>query len=188
MRKAEATQARIERAAVGLFAAHGVDQTTTRELAEAAGIAEGTIYRHYDSKDELIGRIFMRHYRALAEDLEALRRADPEPRRALSAMIARFCALYESEPDLFRFLFFVQHGQLEKVSPEAPSPVRVIRATLAEAMAEGAIPARDPELSTALVLGAVTQPAVFRIYGRLGRPLTALAGDIADACWRLLAT
>ena len=42
------TKARIERAAVILFAEHGVDGVSTKQIAKAAGISEGAIYRHFD--------------------------------------------------------------------------------------------------------------------------------------------
>lgn len=186
MRKSDHTRSRIERTALALFAEKGVDQTTTRDIALGAEIAEGTIYRHFTSKEELIAGIFARHYGALAEDLEALQAVERKIEAKLTAMIRRFCGLFESDPDLFRFLFFVQHGQLEKLPKDSANPVRVIREVLATAMRSGEIPERNPDLAAAWVLGAALQPAVFRIYGRLDRPLTELCDETADACGRML--
>ena len=53
MGKAEETKARVERAALTLFVARGVAETTTKEIAMAASIAEGTIYRYFPSKEQL---------------------------------------------------------------------------------------------------------------------------------------
>jgi len=41
-------------AAVALFARQGVAQTTTREIAAAAGTTERTLFKHYGSKDGLV--------------------------------------------------------------------------------------------------------------------------------------
>jgi len=41
------TRNRILQAAQKLFASQGFDGTTTRDLAKLAGIAEGTMFRHF---------------------------------------------------------------------------------------------------------------------------------------------
>src|SRR5690348_17637373 len=43
----------ILRAATQLFSVQGFDGTTTREIAEAAGVNEAIIFRHFASKEEL---------------------------------------------------------------------------------------------------------------------------------------
>ena len=48
------TRERIVEAARSLFAEKGFDRTTTAEIAREAGISEGTIYRHFKSKKELL--------------------------------------------------------------------------------------------------------------------------------------
>src|SRR5687768_135968 len=50
---AEARRSAIVEATVPLLLAHGVG-VTTRQIAEAAGIAEGTIFRVFPDKDSLI--------------------------------------------------------------------------------------------------------------------------------------
>ena len=69
MGKAEDTKARLERAALTLFVARGVAETTTKEIAMAASVAEGTIYRYFPSKEQLALDLFLHHHRALAEAL-----------------------------------------------------------------------------------------------------------------------
>lgn len=186
MKKAERTKAKIERTALKLFAEKGVDQTTTKDLALGAEIAEGTIYRHFESKEALIQHMFAVNYLPLAAELDALQQGQSGLRAKLAAMCARFCELFDSDPDLYRFLFFVQHGQIEKLPADARTPVKVIGTVLSDAMAAGEIPRRDPALATAWILGAVTQPAVFLIYGRITGPLSPRAPEISDACWRLI--
>ena len=48
------TQARILKAAQKLFARQGYDGTTTRDLAQAAGVAEGTLFRHFTNKKAIL--------------------------------------------------------------------------------------------------------------------------------------
>lgn len=49
----ESTQERIVQSARVLFGRLGFEGTTTAEIARSAGIAEGTIYRHFRDKKEL---------------------------------------------------------------------------------------------------------------------------------------
>ncbi|WP_066426548.1 TetR/AcrR family transcriptional regulator [Anabaena sp. 4-3] len=48
------TRTRILEAALRLFAAQGFDGTTTRDLAQAAGVAEGTLFRHFPNKKAIL--------------------------------------------------------------------------------------------------------------------------------------
>src|SRR5262245_19000557 len=49
-----ATREKLMRAAVGIVAREGMEAATTSAIAAEAGAAEGTLYRHYDSKDDLL--------------------------------------------------------------------------------------------------------------------------------------
>jgi AcrR family transcriptional regulator len=48
------TRTRILQAAQRLFASQGFDGTTTRDLAQAAGVAEGTLFRHFTNKKAIL--------------------------------------------------------------------------------------------------------------------------------------
>src|SRR6266853_241268 len=52
----------IIRAATSLFARRGVDGTSMREIAEAAGVREAAIYRYFASKEEMSREIFVSWY------------------------------------------------------------------------------------------------------------------------------
>lgn len=185
-RRAEITQERIDQAALALFAEKGVDRTTINDIAAGAGIAEGTIYRHYPSKDELIWGLFSANYGELAWRLERLQDRVPGLRGKLEVMVEAFCAMFEREPAMFSFLLLVQHGQLSKVPAEMNTPGRVLRAVIVRAIARGEIAEQDPDVATAMVFGIVLQPAVFKIYGHITRPMTELTETLAEACWRAL--
>lgn len=56
----EERRAQILDAVAPVIKAHG-RQASTRQLAEAAGVAEGTLFRVFSSKDELIGAVVERY-------------------------------------------------------------------------------------------------------------------------------
>lgn len=55
--QAEATRARILDSALELFSAHGVAKTSTKKIAEAAGVSEGLIFHHFPDKMALLHAI-----------------------------------------------------------------------------------------------------------------------------------
>ena len=45
-------------AALSLFQTRGFDETTTREIARKAGIAEGTVFNYFPTKDDIALHFF----------------------------------------------------------------------------------------------------------------------------------
>jgi AcrR family transcriptional regulator len=185
MRDGTATRERIDQNAMALFATKGVAETTVRDIAQSAGIAEGALYRHYRSKDDLIVELFARPYRAFAQRLEALQATLPHSRDKIAAMVEECCRVFDQDPMLFRFLLLVQHQSLRRVEGEE-SPTEVVRQVIAGGMARGEIRKDDAELGAALVMGIILQPATFKTYGRLPGPMLPLAGRLSAACWNIL--
>jgi len=60
---------RILAAAQRLFARQGFEKTTTRQLAEAAGIAEGTLFRHFENKKSILVAVVTQGWSEMLTDL-----------------------------------------------------------------------------------------------------------------------
>ncbi|HSE79286.1 MAG TPA: TetR/AcrR family transcriptional regulator [Alphaproteobacteria bacterium] len=186
MRNGEATRNKLHTTSLKLFVEKGVTETTVRDIALGAGVAEGTLYRHYASKDALVEDLFQRNYAAFGRTLAELARRHEGHRQKLEAMIGGFCRLFDENPHLFRFLLLAQHQTLPKLRNGFENPVQVVRDVIAAAMRAGAIRARDANLAAGMVIGLVLQPAVFVVYGRLSPPFSRYVGDIAAACWQAI--
>ena len=63
------TRTRILKSALRLFAHKGYDGTTTRDLAEAAGVAEGTLFRHFTNKKAILVEVASQGWIELLTDL-----------------------------------------------------------------------------------------------------------------------
>ena len=109
-RDGEATRERLLRAALELYGSNGFLGTTTPVLASRAGVAEGTIYRHFTSKEHLLNEAFRRAHKWAMELLEALEsdrlRRAPERLTLLSRQLIE-AAL--AEPALVRMLLSNAH-------------------------------------------------------------------------------
>lgn len=65
----EDTRTRILKAALQLFARQGYDATTTKDLAAAAGVAEGTLFRHFTNKKAILIEVATNGWVELLTDL-----------------------------------------------------------------------------------------------------------------------
>ena len=181
------TKELIARTALKLFVAKGITETTVRDIATAAGLAEGTLYRHFESKEELAWELFHTNYTAFAQELDRLQRDYETLQAKLTAMIRQFCTFFDRDPVLFSYLLLAQHSQLKKVPPEMATAVTVLQKVLAQGMARREVPEMEVEVAAAMVLGLVLQVAVFKAYNRITQNLSSLADSLAAAAWRVLA-
>jgi AcrR family transcriptional regulator len=182
------TRSRLERAAIRLFVKQGVTETSVRDIAKAVEITEGALYRHFPSKDDLVWRVFEQHYVAFAHRLQALADEATSTRDKLGQMIRGFCQAHDEDPMLFRFLLFVQHGQLPKLAPGTLTPVDVMRKVIETAIGSGELPKQHPALATALIFGVVLEPAQFAAYGQIPFNMGSMCDRLIAAAWAAVTT
>jgi AcrR family transcriptional regulator len=63
------TETKILQAALKLFAQRGYSGTTTRDLAQAAGVAEGTLFRHFENKKAILVAVASQGWVEILTDL-----------------------------------------------------------------------------------------------------------------------
>jgi AcrR family transcriptional regulator len=103
----EERRRQIIEAAAALFSQRGFGGTTTRQVAEAAGISEPTIFKHFGTKEDLYAAIL----EAKVETEAILESAEPAARRGddagvLRAMAHAMIKRTQEDPTLMRLLLF----------------------------------------------------------------------------------
>jgi AcrR family transcriptional regulator len=201
MRDGSKTRLRIDQTAMRLFVEKGITETTVRDIAAEANIAEGTLYRHYPSKEELAWRLFVDNFTAIGRTLAEIQRSQDGIRNKLSAIIRYFCSVFDRDAVMFNYLFLARHQHMLRLTPRMPNPYLVIRsvvreamsrgeipkADLREAMSRGEIPKADLDLATSMVMGVILQPIDTRLIGRrLTQDVSSLADTITRATYRVL--
>lgn len=73
-----ATRERILLEAARLFRHHGYAATTLREIADAAGVKAGSIYYHFESKEQILGEVLDKGITIVAETVRARINAIPD--------------------------------------------------------------------------------------------------------------
>lgn len=181
------TRELINRTALKLFAEHGIRETTIREIASAAGIAEGTLYRHYTSKDELAWMLFADNYAAIGRELDEIQRTETATAAKIEVMVRYFLRAYDRDPDVFKYIFLARHRHIEKVGPRMPNAYFVFRRVIRDGIRKGEIPHLDPDVATSMTLGVILQVIDSRILGgRIKQRISDLADTIVETCLRVL--
>src|SRR5689334_7533882 len=89
---------RILLAAERIFARRGFFAAKVSDVAKEAGVADGTIYLYFKSKDELLISLFERRMQQLNELLRNAVADIPSPKAQLQAFIKTYLQVIHDEP------------------------------------------------------------------------------------------
>jgi AcrR family transcriptional regulator len=150
----------ILNAAVELFAGKGFHGVNTAEIADRAGIAEGTVFRYFPTKETLLIAALDSVVRQL---LDALRREDDPDRPAAQRLlhfIGNHLRLIREHPDLARFLILElrQSPEFLMRNPQflpLENYLGFLRELLETGMARGELRRADLECTVALIFGTM---------------------------------
>src|SRR5437016_730234 len=96
-------RAQILDAATKVFAARGFHRTTIRDVAKAAGIADGTIYNYFENKTALLLGILNRLNETERRDEDLAQVVDTDMRGFMRHYFRqRFAALTQGGPEVFQ--------------------------------------------------------------------------------------
>lgn len=95
-------RARIKDVADRLFREKGYEETTTSQISRAAGIATGTLFLYYASKDELLIELFADRIRERIASFAASFDAGGDPAEQLNEFFLAMIMLHEEDPRLNR--------------------------------------------------------------------------------------
>ncbi|MGE3887600.1 MAG: TetR/AcrR family transcriptional regulator C-terminal domain-containing protein [Vicinamibacterales bacterium] len=175
----------ILRAAVRVFARHGFFQSQVADVARVAGVAAGTVYLYFRSKDDLLVSIFERTMKdAIAEGRAALAGVpDPEAR------LRRIARLHLERLGRDRDLAVVVQVELRQSikfmerfsSTHLQDYLNIIRRTIADGQDAGTF-RRDVSANTAakVFFGALDEMATNWMLSRRKYDLVAEADVVVD--------
>lgn len=151
-------------AAAALMAEGGPAATTTQKVARRAGMAEGTIYRHFARKEALVAAVFERAWARLDAALRAALPPLAEPGARVQAFLGTTMAVIQGHPleaGLLRQEFAYLVAQARGQCPVPAGSERLI-AILEEAvrtaqMAGQVRPGLDPAACARFVYNGVSK-------------------------------
>ncbi|MDB4933952.1 MAG: Fatty acid degradation regulator YsiA, TetR family [Labilithrix sp.] len=184
---------RILKAAVKVFARNGFHATRVSEVAKAAGVADGTIYLYFKSKEELLVSLFEdRVSKLLAFMMDSLPKLSSAPER-LRAVIDMQLGLLEGERDLAEVVTVIirQSTRLMKefAAPKFLAYLDAIAKIVQEGQAAGDFRQDiSPHIAARAVFGALDGITLTWALGRAEQgALARAATQLADVLLRGLA-
>jgi AcrR family transcriptional regulator len=110
--------------AAALFARQGIARTTVREIADAVGMLSGSLYHHFESKEEMVHEIIASYLDDLHMRYRAVADGNDDPLDCLKELIrtsfqslesnAHACEIYQNDYNYITQL--PQFGALKRVS------------------------------------------------------------------------
>ncbi len=177
---------RILRAATKVFARKGFYATKVSEVAKAAGVADGTIYLYFKSKDDLLVSLFEDRILLLLSTLERALGARPTPEERLRCVIEMQLGLLEGERDLAEVIT-VNLRQSTKLMKQYAAPkfmlyLDTIARVVAEGQRSGAFRSDvSPHLVARTIFGALDGIAMTWALGKAeAGGLSRAARQVAD--------
>jgi len=173
------TRDQIVTATRKLIEDRGIAHITSKQIAQAAGCAEGTIFRHFARKEDLLLAAVLANFPSLREALMSISGGTPRERlKRLALNVIRFfeqitpaAVAVLSDAELTR-----RHR--ETMREHNGGPQRLYRAVSRFIESEQARGALRADLSPAHISSALLGPCFFRVFTRLSLGKNAL--EISD--------
>ena len=158
-----------------LFNRHGYDETSIADIVSAAGIAQGTFYHHFQSKEGLLEAIADRYVDDLSDTLVGL--VEDEDLSAVEKLLSLFAKISEYGRDREGMVIYLHeeknlllHHKLEQKFTAVWTPL--IRSIIVQGVMEGTFGTRYPEeaaIAIISIIGSFSHADDIRTHGPMGR-------------------
>ncbi len=152
----EDTRARILQAALKLFASQGYNRTTTKDLANSAKVAEGTLFRYFPNKKAILIEVATSGWIEILTDL-LTELSEMGSYKAISQVMRRRMLNIQENSDLLRVCFIEAqyHSELrERIQSEVIEKMTdVAEAFFETAMSKGIYRQINPKIVAKVFLG-----------------------------------
>jgi AcrR family transcriptional regulator len=181
------TKTKISNAALSLFIKKGIKGATVREISKRARIAEGTIYRHFKSKNDLALRLFLVHLESFRKRLADSVSNSSSPRDKLETLIKTFFEFAREKPEAYSYIMVGHHTELKNVPRGTLKPKDVFVDVIRDGIEKGEFRDIDEELGAALIIGMATRAIMFIEEGLCGDDFEGAVSEVVESSLRILA-
>ena len=172
--------------ALKLFSEKGIKETTIRDIAKAVGITEGAIYRHFESKDQIVHDLFGRYSEELYEKLKKAMERQKDKESKFKETVKAFLEFAFRNPDAFRFMNIFHYLRGKEVRKFKKIPFQLLRDLILELHKEGVL-RTEPEYALATLTGTLERIFLYKSMGILKGSRKEIKERTAELLWKALA-
>ena len=177
----------IVQAATRLFSRRGIDATSMRDIANAAGVREAAIYRHFAGKEEMSRDIFASWYEWYSSQLREIACGAGEVREKVYRIACLELTAAEDHTEAFVYFCENEARFLRDLPPQVPRAREELSAMIKKGQRRQDVRTGDIGLLADMLGGALCGAALSWIRrGRRGR-LSRRAVLVGETCWRMIA-
>ena len=177
----------IVQVATSLFAARGIDGVSMREIAQAAGVREAAIYRHFVSKDELAREIFLSWYGWYCTELQRIVNGPASTLDQLREIVRHEFSAVTDHSNAFVYFCENEARFVHDLPAGAISARRSFTAFIKAGQAGGEVRMASPELLADMLSGALCAVALTWLRTGRRKKLEAQFAEVVEGCWRMIA-
>jgi len=185
-------RAQVMAAARERFSKHGLAGTTMDGIAQAAGVAKGTVYLYYKSKDDIFRQILEEDLQNLQDDTVPLISGPGAIEDKLRRFFQGALGFFDRKRDFCEHALFEMGSEVRKKAMQRFEvvfrlQVQAWETLLADAQRAGQIDVVDPHASATIIVGTASGMAKQRLRGWETGPVDEAAAQAARMLWKGLA-
>jgi AcrR family transcriptional regulator len=177
---------RISNSALSLFIKKGIKGTTTREIAQKARVAEGTIYKHFKSKNDLALELFVNCMDLFTNRLRESISSYVDPKDKLRALIKAFFDFAKKKPKAYSYIMIGHYTELSKIPIEKLKPKDILTEVIQEGIEKGEFRRINKDIGAALIIGMIVRTILFLDIGIIEQKYDDVIHEVTEASFRVL--
>jgi len=179
----------VMQAALQLFVERGFDGTSTAEISKKAGVAAGTLFHHFDNKENLINAIYMKVKSDISETFRLAVDPNNDAKTNFLNVWTSFMRFCVDRPNQFRFTeIFSNSPQIsERTAEQAKAQfLDILHNLIVSGRREGSL----KDLPDELTFSIMTSPSVATAWYLIENPTELENQEFMDlaaaSCWRAI--
>ena len=177
------TKRLIFEAAINVFSNCGYNGATMDDIALRAGVAKGTLYYHFKSKEDIFNFTISEGMNVIKEEIDAVIFVEQNPIEKLKALCKVELNLVYTNRDFFKVVMsqlWGQESRQQELREALHSYIRYFEKFIEPVMAGGFIKRADPSFIAYNIFGTLCSSAVYELINKNKTSIDTTTDELMD--------